>query len=160
MKSYIFSLLILLAIACKKDDIQVNFNYNEFLHMKSKWEQFNVKDYSYTYSSLGFGCFSNKYTVKYNLVEEVEPDTLICYHGMDSSIKYTIDDIFQKINYRYNNPIIEQSSEDTYWYCYEIAIEYDSAYFFPKRYEFKQKGKNMTITDMERIQTITDFRAN
>jgi hypothetical protein len=158
MNRLILFIIILIVFSCKKDDIKVEFDYKKFLDMKSHWEQLNINNYSFTYSSFGFGCLSNKYIVKGELVANILPDTLNCRDHQDTTVRYTIDDIFKNIIYRYNNPIIEKYSENSYWYCYEIEIKYDSVYFFPSSYEFKQKGKHMYITDTERVYTITNFR--
>ena len=161
-KAAVIPVLIFL-ISCGKDgnpftrdsDL-VSFDYDNFKKKRSGWEELGIHSYSYTYTFRGFGCWSVRNTVKSDTVYSSVPDSLECpLHGHGDPC--TIDEVFQMIEDRYEDPYLDKVSFNTYFYCSEIKIEYDSLYFFPKEFEFVYEGKNMEVTDTENMQVLKDF---
>jgi hypothetical protein len=147
---------LLLFYGCKKDEIQVKFEISRFLEMKHSWEASGITSYSYNFSHNGCLCFAYHYVVSNNQVIKVDPDTSTC-HNVGPYLTYTVDEIFSKLENLYNNPYVEKIDDETYIYCSEIRIKYDSIYFFPSYYEIFCDSKNMEIQCPHATETLTNF---
>ena len=152
------SILFLFLFGCKKekDNIQVIFDHSKFLEMKQSWESLNINNYSYAYSHSACLCFAFKYVVNNNMVVKVDPDTSTC-HSIGPYLTYTIDKIFSDLEEIYNNPYKQKIDDNTYIYCKEIRIKYDSNYFFPSYYEILFDLKNMELHCPQEIEILTNF---
>jgi hypothetical protein len=148
--------IFLFSYSCKKDEIQVTFEYSKFLEMKHSWENLNMKSYSYNFSHNACLCFAYHYVVSNDTVISVDPDTSTC-KSIGPYLTYSIDKIFSNLEELYNDPYVSKIDDKTYIYCKEIRIQYDSIYFFPRYYEIFYDKKNMELQCPHVIETLTNF---
>ena len=157
----IITVLSCCLLSCKKEP-DVAFDNKAFAYNKKKWEQLNIKDYSFEYQVGGFVAFYPcTIIVRDGKIQELIPkDEQFSYYVEHYSDRYmTIYDIFKEIENTFNNPMYEKVDKNTYWYCHEILVEYDETYFYPKFVAFNHKGKNMDITDTDISYHIIRFEA-
>jgi Family of unknown function (DUF6174) len=154
-------LFLFLSYGCKKkkDQIIVNFDSSKFYEMRQNWQNLKIENYSYTYLHQGCICFSNKYVIKNKAVveNETEPDLSIC-NALGPPLYYTIDQIFSLIEGQYLNPYSQQEDDETFVYCKEIKVTYDSIYFFPRYCEIFYGAKNITNFCPQVNHTLTEFK--
>jgi hypothetical protein len=155
------AVLLLLNFGCKKESkktkITVAFDYSKFLEMRQNWNNLNVENYEYTYLHQGCICFSLKYTVKQDTVIKTEPVTTVCT-SFGPPLYYTINQIFSNIEAQYLNPYVQEIDNETYVYCYEMKVRYDSTYYYPNYYEFNYAAKNVTNFCPQVKETLTNFK--
>jgi hypothetical protein len=145
-------LLIALISSCKK--ISTSFDREAFYAMKNKWQNSNISNYSFKYRNGGLANFSNTYVIKNNVIVKIIPDTL---SHVDTSHRYTISTLFDKIEDLYNHPYIIKNNSRTYCYYNQINTSFDPQYGFPNSCFCDYECKNIAVTDLGWGFSITNF---
>jgi len=162
------SVLFICLSACKKgDDLfdgEVEIDKEAFNNTKTKWEQLNIKDYTFD-CSFGDASYSNAthtVVVRNGVVHEITPEPGNMYEfeylKIFSGRNLTIDNLLREIESLITNPYLSSAKD---WFCYEINAIYDATYHYPKNVVFKygQEDGNSFIVIPYVIVNITRFEA-
>ena len=136
-KLLLFISVLSLCLSSCKDEIDAAFDRKSYDRNKKKWEQLNIKDYSYEYT---VGCMCDfPRPPGIIVVRDGKIQELIPWNSDYAESNYerymTIDCLFKEIESVVNE--IKDKNSDRYG-C-EIQVEYDEKYFYPKSFYITMK---------------------
>jgi len=138
--------------SCNKggDDLfdgEVEIDKEAFYNTKTKWEQLNIKDYTFdcSFGNANHSNVTHTVVVRNGVVHEITPEPGNIYEFEYLKIFFgrnlTIDNLLREIESLIINPYLSSAKD---LFCHEINAIYDATYHYPKKvvFSFGQEGKD------------------